>query len=367
MTDGNDMNRQLFNNGHSIAERRFELLYNDTWSIEDFIYATQWFGEYKQLELDESSTIAQVTELIKDMQKRNVISKKDLYETYLQDPKVVADLKRHFMLAYSKLSQQFDPLTRGGILAWKRPRGLNYYDLSPHFFLKWATFGNLQIILGRKGSGKTDFAGNEISLALQENKVMEGTSGWVPWQPLSNVRYFSDQLQLYSSFGELTWFMLDNKINGKHTLVVQDEMVAGGMRKKRAGTRKVMSSEEVDRLVRKFSVDEIKIYHYEQDITTEDTSAYNCVVNKMGGTDDHAGRKRASITYREGYDQNTRFVEGIPSSPLKFDTDWAAAYQGDDISYKEISDQMTKFQSSSDTAMDVFIQVRDWLGGKIGR
>lgn len=367
MTDDNDLDRQRFQNGHTIAQRRYELLYSDTWSIEDFIYATQWFGEFRWLDADETSTIAQITELVKDMTKRQVVTKKDLYDTYLQDPKTVAGLKRQFMLAYSKVSQQFDPLTRGGVLSWKRPEGLHYEDLSPHFFLRWATFGNVEIILGRRGSGKTDFAGNENYLALQQNKLMEGQKDWLPWQPLSNVRYFDKSFQLYSTFGELAWFMLDNKISGKHTLVTQDEMVAAGMRKKRSGTKKVMSSEEIDRLIRKLGVDEIKIYHYEQDITTEDTSGYNCVVHKMGGTDDKSGRKRASITYKTGYDQKTYFVDHIPASPLEFDTDWAAAYQGDDVTFREISDQMTKFQSNSDTAIDVYVQTRDWLGAKIGK
>ena len=358
---------QKFNNGHTIAQRRYELLYSDTWSIEDFIYATQWFGEFRSLELDPTSTVAQVTELIMDMSKNNIITKKDLYDRYLSKPDVVAKLKRQYMLAYSKVSQQFDPLTRGGVLSWKRPEGLHYEDLSPHFFLKWATYGNVQVILGRKGSGKTDFAGNEIYLALSENRLFAGEKDFVPWQPLSNVKYFTNELQLYSTFGELAYHMLDNKVTGKHTLVVQDEMVAAGMRKKRAGTRKVMSSEEIDRLIRKFSVDEIKIYHYEQDITTEDTSGGNCIVHKMGGTDDKSGRKRASITYKTGYDQKTYFVQNIPPSPLEFDTDWAAAYTGDDITYKEISDQMTKFQENSSSAMDVFVQTRDWLGGKLGK
>ena len=367
MSESDEMDRQRFNNGHTIAQRRYELLYSDTWSIEDFIYATQWFGEYRQLELDEGSTIAQITELINDMKKKNVISKKNLYDTYLQDPKVVADLKRQFMLAYSKVSLQFDPLTRGGVLSWKRPEGLHYEDLSPHFFLRWATYGNVQVILGRRGAGKTDFAGNENHLALQDNKVMAETPDWKPWQPLSNVKYFNDAFQLYSTFGELAWYMFDNKVSGKHTLVTQDEMVAAGMRKKRAGTKKVMSSEEIDRLIRKLGVDEIKIYHYEQDITTEDTSSYNCIVHKMGGTDDKPGRKRASITYKTGYDQRSYFVDHIPASPLEFDTDWAAAYQGDDVTFREISDQMTKFQATSDTAIDVYIQTRDWLGPKIGK
>ncbi len=74
------------------------------------------------------------------------------------DPELLAELRERFVTRWPDLMEKQDPLTRSSALAarrskWYKPWGI----FNPDLWTSWILPGNDGYIIGRKGTGKTDF------------------------------------------------------------------------------------------------------------------------------------------------------------------------------------------------------------------
>jgi energy-coupling factor transporter ATP-binding protein EcfA2 len=378
---GGDVHDQFSNiqqkrrDGHVIARKRQELLNAETWSLEQLWYASQFFGDYKAHEAGpENDRIAQMTDLVDLMERERLEENKDILDRFLSKPSVLATLKRNFLFGFSKRLWEMDPITRDAVLSWDKPDVMPYEYYSNAFFSQWAGEGSTCLVIGKKGSGKTDisvrllFQMVEYRQALRtQNKDKDKD---IPlFVPSMNVRLADPQYAkyYYASYGEMYLQSLNNAIEGNRTIRIFDEPVAAGLRKKNAITKNQKSYEEMDTLSRKLQVDVIKIYQYDEDIPPIDYKTAALIIRRPGSSDPNQRylRKQATFVFKNGYSQKEYHMINVLPSPVKFDTGWPAAFKHD-IQHKDIMDKMSDIEPNVGTTKELFIELRDWLAGKLG-
>ena len=361
--------RAKFNNGYAIAQKKFNIstFASDTLSLEEFDFIINFIDEIQPLR-DDPTQEPQMLRLITDLKKKYKVKTRQELLRLLEDPVFCGQLRADFMLAFRRVLSTMDPVTQDAIRGWSLPFSYQFDWFSPEFFLRWASSGNTAVFTGRLGSGKTDFAMMFFHLALKLNLLNEGNPEYSPFRLLTNVKLLQElevgydpEEYMFSSFGELALKLVRNAIKGYHSIIIFDEAVAAGTSKKFAMHGKSIQIEQIGRLARKFNADFIRIYQFENDVSTEDSNMAQLYVNKFGGTNDKGGRRKAQLTFKEGDRKNHFFISGIPPSPIKFDTKWTASFDSEDLKFSEINTKFSEYQKTSKNTLEVWTQMEEWM------
>jgi len=364
-----DTSSSLMQSGRTIAQRAGEILTfsHPILTPEDYAFMMNFLGEYKPLEANEERE-PQVYNMILLLRKNKIRSRTKLAEL-LAIPEVSAELVYEFHLAYEKVLRTMDPITQTAIRSYVQKITFQFSWFSPAFFLRWATTGNTASFTGRLGSGKTDFAIMMYYMGTLLNKLNENVDGYSPFKMLTNVKITAESYDsedyMFSSFGELTRKLIRNAIQGYHTLIVFDEAVASGTFRKTAMHGKSIQIEQIGRLARKFNADFIRIYHFSNDISTEDTNMTTLYVEKLGGTQNKAGRKKASLLFTDGSHTEKFLIGGIPQCPITYDTNWTASFDSEDLMFSEINNKFAEFQSESASTLEIWQKMEVWINKKL--
>ena len=357
-------------NGKNIALRRYEFLLKDIIDYEDYVWATGFMTDVKLREgLPDTATDNWVSYAVDLAEKFKNATVSEI-EDYFKDIRVSSQFKSDFMIAFSKMEKFFTPEMREGFWAWKKPDFMDYNHLSPNFWTQTIEEGESGVLLGGKGSGKTDFS---LMLAekyllgrfvIQDGKEIElkrkiATNIAIPKEEADTElkQDLVSHINYYSTFSELMIIILDNVINGYTTLNIGDEMTVGGFRKKRAMGKESLNMDEFERLTRKLGTSNIYIWHLDSEIPTELYKTVSFIGRKYGSKRQPSGRRLGTFQFKEGRKTKTYHVKNIPSTIIPFKTKDIAPFRID-IPLDKMIEKVTQQEREGMDEYDLFRQLK---------
>jgi len=327
----------LLAEGSKIAEMFWEIHHKTKLSFDDILWMSQFFGDYALIEGDKKSQVNQLFEILTKLQTYGKVShlNKDVIENLIDtNPTFVDEYMAAFELGFEWVRQhELHPYTREAMRAYHSPRSLSFSDYSDSFWLQWmggkdvtdvSEGGGMGWMVGKRGSGKTDF-----TLLLGEIAIRNGMKF------ASNVGIESPNeeqrknIQYFGSFSELLRTVLENAMQGFRTYSVIDEMTVSGARKQRAQSRENLQLEEYQRLTRKFGAATIYIWHDDKDVTEDVKRMVSFVGTKYGSVLEPQLRSMGTFEFRERRGNPVFYVTDIPRSKLKFETNDIAPFTMD--------------------------------------
>jgi len=217
----------------------------------------------------------------------------------------------------------------------------DFRDYHPWFFLKWAGQytskidaksqtakasdygGQLCIIVGPKGSGKTNFATLAfIDFASREGIQSLGNILLAPGEDVEGYTYVTRESDMYLK-------SIHNAMQGIPTLGIIDENKLSGLDSSNVNTREGKEDSATEMLTRKIKLSRVRIWQEEKDFASLPLASLRLIIKKYGGTSslDQAKRSRATfIWYSNGEEESRYDIEGIPSTRIKYMSDDPAPY-----------------------------------------
>ena len=387
LSEGYSQYDKISNDAYKIASRAWGILNRDTMTYEDVMWAITFiFGDYQPMKADPNSWRQYTLEYV-ELFKQNGIkfSRSELEKLIAEDENFVAKVKADFIQAFNYwLHNKVDDIMRGAITAYMRPQREKFSNFSEKFWMQWAggdgnaEAGETAIILGMKGSGKTDFAltladiflrngwdlATNIKIAKPERpeitkdleRIYDGeVERWLEEKPDEFQEWYElkkrydnvDRHYHYvTKFSDLLKRLAISAYSNKKTLVVLDELTVGGMRKQKTMSGKNLNMEELQRLTRKMNASMVFIWHYDKDITTDMQMTASAIIRKHGDVLHKDGRTDATVEYRFTKTPMYYEVTGIPPSPLVYETNDLAPFSTD-ISLSKVIDYITKAEQQS--------------------
>ena len=238
----------------------------------------------------------------------------------------------------------------------------DYLDYRPRVFLKWTGDyekrpldygGNICIIYGTQGSGKTSKA---LKLFV-ENAIPEGI------KVMGNIQIEND-LDGYTYVtreSEILLNAISNAMKDEPSLVIKDEQQLGGFDRTHTTTIENQEDDAIIRLTRKLKLSEVRIWHEERKIASSVLGSVRMMVKCYGGTEEKAKplrRKATFINMKDGTQDSSFDVEGIPNTSLKFKTDDPAPFIMD-VSITHIYQYLAKIMGQTTNEKSHYEKLRD--------
>jgi hypothetical protein len=238
----------------------------------------------------------------------------------------------------------------------------DYLDYRPRVFLKWTGDyekrpldygGNICIIYGTQGSGKTSKA---LKLFV-ENAIPEGI------KVMGNIQIEND-LEGYTYVtreSEILLNAISNAMKDEPSLVIKDEQQLGGFDRTHTTTIENQEDDAIIRLTRKLKLSEVRIWHEERKIASSVLGSVRMMVKCYGGTEEKAKplrRKATFINMKDGTQDSSFDVEGIPNTSLKFKTDDPAPFIMD-VSITHIYQYLAKIMGQTTNEKSHYEKLRD--------
>ena len=238
----------------------------------------------------------------------------------------------------------------------------DYEDYRPSVFLKWTGNykkkpldygGNVCIIYGTQGSGKTSKA---LKLFV-ENAIPEGI------KVMGNIQ-IEDDLEGYTYVTRESDILLNaisNAMKDEPSLAIKDEQQLGGFDKTHTTTVDNQEDDAIIRLTRKLKLSEVRIWHEERKIATSVMGSVRMMIKCYGGTEEKAKplRKKATfINVKDGTQESSFDVDGIPNTSLRYKTDDPAPFIMD-ISITLIYQYLAKIMSETANEKNHYELLRD--------
>lgn len=348
---------------HKIARKYWAIMHGSEVSYDEYMWiVSDIFGDYKVKSADPDSWHNFTTEHLDILRDNGVQLTREGTGEILRDETYLSQLKEDFIVAWNYwLQNRVDPMMRGAIIAYTKEQSVRFDNYSDKFWSRWAggegqaSAGTTGIILGEKGSGKTDFA-----LLLAEIFMRQGWNLITNIAIQSNIRY--DYVRRFSSMLRAMAMSADKK---KKSIVIIDELSVAGMRKQRAQKGTTLNMEDLDRLTRKMDCSMILVWHYDKDITTELKSTASFLAHKEGNVKYEAGRKRATVEFKITDLPEWHFISAIPSTTLQYHTNDVAPFSTD-IKLSEVVDMVAELQEDPDSNLfRAIVEYVDSLEGDV--
>lgn len=254
---------------------------------------------------------------------------KGVFTDPYQDKRYIRDLKDQLLLARNEWMKGLDPISQMAARdLGLRDLPLPFEDLNPLFFLKPLSGGQLLLVIGEKGTGKTDWA---LTLA-----VIAINAGWVV---ISNIglRYNVENYIFCQNFSSMLLAMCRAKLGigtsdgkPKRVLLVLDEAgIQFASQQVSTGTFKQL--DKFAKLFRKFGVDWVYITQYGTQVPLVFRMNYGAWHEK------HKNKKSMTIVLNAGGETTYRSMQisEIPPTTLPFNTEHISHMEVD-ISIEEI-------------------------------
>jgi len=209
------------------------------------------------------------------------------------------------------------------------------------------------IIYGTQGSGKTSKA---LKLFV-ENAIPEGI------KVMGNIQ-IEDDLEGYTYVtreSEILLNAISNAMKDEPSLVIKDEQQLGGFDKTHTTTIDNQEDDAIIRLTRKLKLSEVRIWHEERKIATSVLGSVRMMIKCYGGTEEKAKplrRKATFINMKDGTQDSSFDVEGIPNTSLKFKTDDPAPFIMD-ISITHIYQYLARIMGQTSNEKSHYEKLRD--------
>lgn len=321
-------------NGKNIALKRYEFMMKETLTYEDYVWAVGFMNDIKIKEgLPDDNEKNWQSYAVDFAEKFKHASIAEI-NNFLSDPITAQEFKSDFTIAFSKMMKNFTPQMREGFWAWKKPDFMDYEFLSPKFWTQNIEEGQSMVILGQKGSGKSDFAMLEAQHYIdgrfiikdderyEENRRIATNIAVVKDKAITDLqKEYVSRIDYYSKFSDLILIILNNVIHGIKTLNLADEMTVGGFRKKTAMGKTSLNMDMYERLTRKFGAANIYIWHLDTEIPSEIYQIVSMVARKYGNTKNVSGRKYGTFEFTQGSRKKVMYhVKGIPATVIPYKT-----------------------------------------------
>lgn len=360
MSNSNPQQILGYNHAVELAKQRFLLMNKERWNFNDFVIASNFYTGFETFSEDDDGTSKQ-SDIRWEINDPNGSDGKGGIIHTMSPPQITEFLAvpsntRHFKALYDyslgKRLESFDPITRAVILSWRPSMfpSWKFHDFSDQYWTKWMTGGQVGVICGNKGSGKTDFAVNLGSKAAQNDSKKRF---------ISNIKILDEYYQ-DSYFGSLSQMfnkILDNIIAGYTSFVVVDETITAGIRRKTAMGKATLTMDVFDRATRKLGVDMLYIFHFESEIPKETAMQTTFMVHKLGNTEDTRSRKKAFITWK-GQNDNVVKIDGIPPSPVEFASRAFAPFSLD-LDLQAVFDAISRIEEQGYEEIEMARKVKD--------
>lgn len=231
------------------------------------------------------------------------------YNDPYQDAEFVTDMQNTLLKEWVELSRDFDSSSKVAMRdymmgGWKFP----YDILNPDFFISWAGEGNLLLLTGEKGSGKSD-----LSCTMSEIGIAKGYS------ILGNIELERDVPgYIYCRlFSDMVSTICELKLKGVESITIIDE--AGlDFPSYEAATREWKEFDKFAKLTRKFKNNQIFIIQYTTQIPWTLRRHYAGWIHKLDKTDMRFELKAGPY---KGFDQT---IGKIPRTKMPYKTEHIA-------------------------------------------
>jgi len=333
---GKDIYKSIEKEASHIAQRWLNITHGIP-TYRDFVWAvSNIFGDYQLQKADPNSWRNFNIEYVRILEKNGInVNDSDKISHLLEynndfSGKFVDD----FTIAWPKWLETLDPILRGMIVAYMRPTRLKFSYFSPQFWTRWAggngtsEAGEVGVMFGNKGSGKTDFA-----LKLAEMFVKDG------WKFASNIQVKNMEYHYTISLSQLLKVLAMNADSGKRTFAVIDELAVAGVKRQRTMSGRNLNLEDFFRITRKLDASIVLIWHYPKDETLEVQLTQSFKVFKHGGVNSPNGRGSADISFKIGDTSEYYYVSDIPKTGLEYQTNDLAPFFMD-IDLRELLDNI---------------------------
>ena len=356
-------------NGKNIALRRYEFLNKEVLDYEDYIWAMGFMSDIKLKEGLPDNTPNNWTSYAIEFSDKFVHASISEIEEFFRDPIITQEFKADFNKSFSKIFPKLSPETKESFLSWRKPDFMDYDYLSPQFWTQTFEEGQSGLMLGSKGSGKTDFA-----LLLAENyinssvKIVKGERVEEKRSIASNIsipkedveteiqKNYVSRFKYYSKFSELMLIVVDNAINNIKTMNIGDEMTVGGFRKKRAMAGASLNMDEYERLTRKLGTSNLYIWHLDTEVPSEINGMVSFTGRKHGSTINKSARRLGTFTFKRDKKSVMYHIKNIPRTVIPFKTRDIAPFNIDiplKTMIEKLSDQETEGQDDIDLFKDL--------------
>ena len=320
--------------GLNMAKIRYYLMKKLIWSYDDWLVATNFFGNYKIREYEDPNDKTNYIEPRWEINNPTPEDEEgnptkpitsgmlpDQIARMLENPYTTAYYKSVFDFSFWKVMDQLDPVSRGYVYSWSPGQIAykKYLELSLYYWVQWMTGGNSGVLTGKKGSGKTSIS---MNLGLMHNKYWKEEGTYTDAMFLTNVKIIDEAYKnsYFGTFGEMLIKLFDNMSKGIKTLIIVDELTMNNIRKKKTMKGNTLQIDQFDKGTRKFDADILYVWHSIEEVPDEVFHYLSFIVQKEGGTDSTANRKKAMVTFKDGKKQNVDTVHGIPGAPIEYVT-----------------------------------------------
>ena len=358
-------------NGKNIALKRFEFMMKETLTYEDYVWAVGFMNDIKLKEgLPDDNEKNWQSYAVDFAEKFKHASIAEI-NNFLSNPVTAQEFKADFTIAFSKMMKNFTPQMREGFWAWRKPDYMDYEFLSSKFWTQNVEEGQSMVILGQRGSGKSDFAMLEAQHFIdgrfivkdgekyEENRRIATNIAIVKEKAETELqKEYVSRIDYYSKFSDLMLLILNNIIHGIKTLNIGDEMTVGGFRKKTAMGKTSLNMDMYERLTRKLGAANIYIWHLDTEIPTEIYQIVSMTARKYGSTTNPSGRKLGTFEFTKGSRKKVMYhVKGIPGTIIPFKTRDIAPFTID-IPMQTMIEKLAVADRESMDDIDLFKQLR---------
>lgn len=238
-------------------------------------------------------------------------------------------------------TQVYNPL--GAIIMTKHSEtSSDYRRFSDYMFLEWTGQyevpkglkkrpkrldygGNVMLLMGTQGSGKTDFA------CLLAEKAMKADIEVISNIELTAaVRNDYDKYHFVTRVSQLYFEAIKNVKLGLPSLAIIDEVALNAQGKQDTSTLEVKDTDKMLRISRKLMMSMAFIIHEARQVATLMEGSTKVMVEKYGSTENPSRRTEAKIIeYDKGTPVRAELIRNIPKTNLEFKTGALASYKGD--------------------------------------
>lgn len=330
-----------FRLGTRIAQQYYFFLEKTHLDHTDLNWMSLFLGDYDRDRYSPQRGLSQGNSIIRilEITQKSGGEPRRIDEYLNSNPSEVSMLRNLFRLDFTYVKDHLmDPYVRQTIQGFLKPQAESFDNYSDRFWMQWASGGTSEladagevgVLLGAKGSGKTSFA-----LLMAEIFQRNG------WSVISNIVTDSQNFQIFSTFSQMVRLILLNAMKNVRTFAMIDELKVGGMRRKRAMAGETMNMEDLSALTRKFGCSMLLIWHYDEDITTEVMKSASFIVTKHGNVRQPRLRGEMLVEFIGNKGSRPYLINRVPNTNLAYETSQISPFVTD-IGIRDILKQVNE-------------------------
>lgn len=350
----------------SLAEKYERLMGYEYWNYDALLEARRFFAQYKVKPfLDDSDSENWLDfgheieiEGWKDDGPPLMSRSREEIDKILLSPAITGELKANFSNSFMHQAMDLPPLIKAEFQATKKVKREPVKFISNEFFTFWVTEGNNGLVVsksGANGSGKTAKGLWIGAMALERIDTLKMATNVVVRPETETMK---KRIQRFRTIGEWLLRILDNRIVGLRTFSDIDELTNSNIRKKTTMHGVTLSIDRVDKGTRKIGDDNMFQWHFASEVPTEIMTKSLLKITAYGSTAVPQQRHMADIDFDYGEGRERKYVNGIPDSPIKFNTgrfSWFIL----DVDVDALFFRFAKMQDDLDDDREAYQKMRD--------